>query len=70
MKKTVALDDDMVVKKGVALLIKNLGPAGAGRFISMIREKRVDSVKRHRDWQSKLEPDSFLDEIFGKSRGA
>jgi len=35
------------------------------RFLSIPLEKRVESVKRHRDWQQTLDKDTFFDEIFG-----
>ena len=35
-----------------------------GPFITMPRKKRVDSVKRHRQWQQTLDKDESFDRIF------
>ena len=56
----------MVVKKAIEALLKELGPVEAARFINMPRRKRLESVKRHRQWQKKLDETSFLDEVLSK----
>lgn len=65
MKPERYLDEDVIIKKGVDLLVKELGPVEAMRFFSLPRKKRVESVKRHREWQSQLDKDRFFDEVFG-----
>lgn len=64
MKATRYLDDDLVVQKGVELLIKGLGPIDALRFMHFPREQRIESVKRHRVWQKTLDPEQFFDKVF------
>jgi hypothetical protein len=53
------------MKKGIEILFRELGNVDAIRFLSIPRKKRVESVKRHRDWQRTLDKDAFFDEIFG-----
>lgn len=64
MKAARYMDDELVVKKGVELLIKGLGPMEALRFLNFHRERRVESVKRHRQWQKTLDQ-KFFDDLFG-----
>ena len=66
MKTARYLEEDVVVKKAIEALLKELGPVEAARFINMPRRKRLESVKRHRQWQKKLDETSFLDEVLGK----
>ena len=56
--------EDIMIKKAIKVLIGELGPIEASRFINMPRKKRVDSVKRHREWQKSLEKDTFLEHVF------
>ena len=58
------MDEEMVIKKGVDLLIKGLGPLEAIRFMSIPRERRMESVKRHREWQKHLNKEQFFNEVF------
>jgi len=59
------MDEELVIKKGVEALIKELGPVEAIRFINLPKRKRVESVKRHRQWQKRLDKDLFFNELFG-----
>lgn len=58
------MDEDTVLKKGIEALINELGPVEAIRFITMPRKKRIESVKRHRQWQKLLDKEKFFDEVF------
>ena len=70
MKLTKTVPDNDLLKKGIEILFRELGNVDAIRFLSIPREKRVESVKRHRKWQQKLDKDAFFDEIFGdRKRG-
>jgi len=64
MKALKYMDEKVVIKKGVDALVKELGPVEAIRFISLPKGKRVESVKRHREWQKHLDKDLFFDEVF------
>ena len=64
MKSAKYMDEEAVVKKAMKVLIKELGPVEAVRFINMPRQKRLESVKRHREWQKLLDKDQFFAEVF------
>jgi hypothetical protein len=57
-------DEDALVKKAVEVLLRELGPVDTMRFVAMPRTKRLESVKRHREWQKTLKKDQFFDEVF------
>lgn len=66
MKTVKYMDENVVIKKAVEILIKELGPVEAIRFINMPRKKRIESVKRHREWQKTLNKSQFFDEVFAE----
>lgn len=71
MKTNTFTDEEQLITKAVNILIKELGPVEASRFLTLPKKKRVESVKRHRQWQAQLQPDEFFDHVFGaRSRGA
>ena len=65
MKARVFTDEEQLITKAVDVLIKELGPVEASRFLGLPRKKRVESVKRHRQWQAQLQRDKFFERIFG-----
>ena len=66
MKALKYMEDEVVIKRGVEALLRELGPVEATRFLSLAKEKRIESVKRHREWQKHLDKNTFFDEVFGK----
>ena len=64
MKLTKTIPDIDLMKKGIKILFQELGNVDAVRFLSIPREKRVESVKRHKNWQQTLDKNTFFDEIF------
>jgi len=66
MRANKYLDEEMVIKKGLEVLIKELGPVEAIRFINIPKKRRMESVRRHRQWQKLLDKDRFFNEVFGK----
>ncbi len=54
MKAVKYMDEEVVIKKGVDLLVKILGPMEAIRFMLFSKERKIDSFKRHLAWQKKL----------------
>jgi len=66
MRAAKYMDDEVVIQKGVELLMNGLGPLEAIRFLNLPREKRLDSVKQHRQWQAQLNKAPFLDDVFGR----
>jgi hypothetical protein len=66
MRTVKYMDEELVIKKGMEALIKELGPVEAVRFIHLPRGKRLESVRRHRQWQKLLDKDRFFEAVFGK----
>ena len=64
MKAEKYLNEDDLVKKAVDILIQKLGPIETARFINIPQKRRIESVKRHRQWQKQLSKDKFYDEVF------
>lgn len=64
MKAVKYMDEETVIRKGIDLLVKGLGPLEAMRFMDIPRERRMESVKRHRDWQKQLNREEFFNEVF------
>ena len=64
MKTLKYMDEEKVVKKAIGILMKELGPVDIVRFINMPRGKRMESVKRHREWQKLLGKEKFFNEVF------
>lgn len=64
MNPTKLMSDKDLIRKGTEILIKNLGYTEALRFLSMPKEKRMDSVQRHREWQKTLDKSDFFDRVF------
>ncbi len=64
MKDTVLMSEDELIEKAVGILMSGLGPVETSRFLALPAGKRIESVKRHRAWQSKLEKDEFFDTLF------
>ena len=66
MRTEKYMDEELVIRKGMQVLIKELGPAEALRFINLPKKKRLESVKRHREWQKHIDKDEFFDEVFAE----
>ena len=64
MKAVKYMDEELVIKRGVEALLRELGPVEATRFLSIPKQKRMESVKRHREWQKQLDKDAFFEEVF------
>lgn len=66
MKNIKYMNEEVVIKKSIEVLIKELGPVEAIRFINMPKRKRMESIKRHKKWQQMLDKSMFFDEIFAE----
>jgi hypothetical protein len=64
MKLARYLDEEVVIKKGIQALVSALGSMEAVRFMTLPRENRVESVKRHREWQFTLDKNAFFNDVF------
>ena len=58
------LEEEIVIKRAIEVLIKELGPVEAMRFVNMPRKKRLESVRRHREWQKLLNKGQFFKGVF------
>lgn len=58
------MDEEVMIKKGIDALVRELGPVEAIRFLCLPKQRRVESVKRHREWQNSLDKQSFFEEVF------
>jgi transposase-like protein len=67
MKAIRYMDEELVIRKGIDLLMNGLGPLETIRFINISREAKLDSVKRHRSWQRQLDKKSFFDAVFSEN---
>ena len=64
MRTEKYMDEETVIKKGVQVLIKELGPVEALRFMNLPKKKRMESVRRHHGWQKLLDKNRFFEEVF------
>ncbi|MBO8143322.1 MAG: hypothetical protein H0Z16_01875 [Thermodesulfobacterium sp.] len=60
------MDENTLIKKSIEVLMEKLGPVETIRFVNLSRKKRMESVRRHREWQKMLNKDKFFNEIFGE----
>jgi uncharacterized protein YcgL (UPF0745 family) len=65
MKTLKYMNENDILERGIEVLMKELGPVETVRFLNIPREKRLESVKRHRKWQKSLNKDEFMKNIFG-----
>ncbi len=66
MKAIKYMDEDTLIKRSIEILMERIGPVETIRFINIPRKKRIESVRRHREWQKKLDKERFFNEVFGE----
>ncbi len=44
--------------------VGGLGSVKVIRLMTLLREKRIDSVRRHQEWQDTLNKNAFFNEVF------
>ena len=64
MKSLKYASEETVIRKAIEVLIKELGPVETIRFINIPKKRRMESVKRHQQWQKTLDKDRFFNEVF------
>jgi len=64
MKESVFIDEEQLVAKAVDVLVRELGPVEASRFLSLPKNKRIESVERHHQWQLQLDKEEFFNKLF------
>jgi len=60
------LSEKELVQRGLEALMNALGPVEASRFLTLPHARRLESIKRHRQWQATLDHAQFLDQVFGQ----
>jgi hypothetical protein len=64
MKESHYIGEEELLKKAIDTLMEKLGPVETSRFLSLSMKRRMESVRRHRIWQAKLDKDKFFKEVF------
>jgi len=64
MKPSQFISEDKLFKQAIGVLMEKLGPVETNRFLSLRSKERMESVRRHRKWQAKLDKEAFFNEIF------
>ena len=67
MKTQSYLPEDKVVRRALKALMDALGPVETIRFLTLPRGQRLESVRRHQQWQARLDKQIFLDHVFGEN---
>ena len=69
MSTTQYLSEEELIERALTALLESLGPVEAMRFLSLPRPRRLESVKRHRQWQTQLDQTQFFEQVFGPAKG-
>jgi hypothetical protein len=69
MSTTHYLSEEELIERALTALLESLGPVEAMRFLSLPHPRRLESVKRHRQWQTQLDQAQFFDQIFDPAKG-
>jgi len=64
MKESYYMGEEELLKRAIDALMEKLGPVETSRFLSLPMRRRMESARRHRIWQAKLDKDKFFKEIF------
>lgn len=65
MSTQAYLPEDTIIQRGVEALMTVLGPIDTTRFLNLPSRQILDYVEWHRQWQERLDPEIFFDEVFG-----
>lgn len=64
MRPNEYISEEELLNRAIKILTEKLGPLETSRFLSIASRKRMESVKRHQKWQSKLNKEKLFKEIF------
>ena len=64
MTTETVMPEEQLIRQATDALINNLGIMEATRFLAIKNQNRIESVERHRLWQSGLDKEDFFDEVF------
>jgi hypothetical protein len=53
-----------MIRRALEALMAVLGPVETVRFLTLPR-RRLESVRRHRQWQASLDQEQFFGQVFG-----
>ena len=59
------LRESEMIQRAIDALLETLGPIETVRFLTLPRQRKLDSVARHHQWQDGLDKDRFFDRVFG-----
>jgi hypothetical protein len=59
------LAEDELIERALQALMDALGPIETMRFLTLPRARRLESVRRHRQWQAMLDREQFFEQVFG-----
>jgi uncharacterized protein YcgL (UPF0745 family) len=65
MNTTQYLAEEDLIDKALTVLMQSLGPIETMRFLNLPRQRRLESVERHRQWQATLNQEEFFHQVFG-----
>ena len=68
MNTETVMAEEQLIRQAIDALIESLGIMEATRFLAIKRESRLESVDRHRLWQSELDKEKFFDEVFTRGK--
>jgi len=57
--------EDKMIRRGLEALLAALGPVETVRFLTLPQRRRLESVRRHQQWQASLDQEWFFDQVFG-----
>lgn len=64
MKTQSYLPEEKNIERALGALMRALGPVETLRFLTMPHHRRLESVRRHRRWQTQLDQKQFFDQVF------
>ena len=59
------LPEETMIRQALEALMEALGPVETARFLNLPRQRTIDYVQWHRQWQAILDAEPFFDEVFG-----
>jgi len=69
MTTETVMAEEQLIRQATDVLIDHFGIMEATRFLTIKRENRLESVERHRLWQSALDKGAFFNDVFNNEGG-
>lgn len=64
MNTETVMAEEQLIRLATDALIQKLGIMETIRFLALKQQGRMESVARHREWQTSLDEKSFFDDVF------